>query len=196
MNLLPKFLIKKHSDWKVSIISPLLKKNEKVLDFGCGDLSFAKKLRDVSQIDIQGVDVIDTISPDKMLRYTKYDGKILPFKDNSFDTVISFYVFHHCDDPEQLLQECVRVAKKKIIIGESTFRSVLEIPGMRFVDWLANVIKFQGISLPYKFYSLNEWMQIFKKNNLKFVSMYEITKKPLSLLPIGKSYVFVVEKNN
>jgi len=43
-------------------------------------------------------------------------GEYLPFKDRSFDEVISDQVLEHSSIPEQFVQECIRVAKKRVTI--------------------------------------------------------------------------------
>jgi SAM-dependent methyltransferase len=40
-----------------------------------------------------------------------YDGWNLPFLSNSFDTIVSFEVFEHVFNPEQILSEIYRVLK-------------------------------------------------------------------------------------
>ena len=40
----------------------------------------------------------------------------LPFKDKSYDTVYSSHVLEHCEDPDKVLLETVRVAKKVFML--------------------------------------------------------------------------------
>ncbi len=86
----------KNASWKEKEIGALLSKNETILDYGCGDLMFARKLRESNKtLKITGVDVVSAPRI-KGIKFIKYSGEKLPFKDNSFDTVVSVYVFHHC----------------------------------------------------------------------------------------------------
>lgn len=185
--------IKKSVDWKTNILFPYLRKSEKVLDFGCGDLSLSKSLKSISpSLQITGVDVADFKNKPKNVRFVAYDGKKLPFKNDSFDTAISFYVFHHCEDAIASLEECLRVSKRVIIV-ESIYRHPLEVPFMRFVDWIYNRFKSQSVPLSYQFLSYEDWRRAFAKNKLKIVSSKKIKQIFLpSIFPIGISYVFEV----
>lgn len=187
--------VKKNINWKVNILFPYFKGSEKVLDFGCGDLSLSKSLKSVfPSLKITGVDVLNFNNKQKNAKFILYDGKILPFKDNSFNTVICFYVFHHCSDVTASFNECLRVAKRVIIV-ESVYRHPLEIPFMRLMDWIYNRFKSDSVSLSYQFLSYRDWIEVFAKNKFKVVSSKKIKQIFLpSVLPIGISYVFEVAK--
>lgn len=187
--------VKKNINWKVNTLLPYFKGSEKVLDFGCGDLSLSKSLKVVSpSLQITGVDVADFQNNQTNIEFIKYDGKKLPFRDNSFDTAISFYVFHHCEDAIASFKECLRVAKR-IIVVESVYRHPLEVPFMRLMDWIYNRFKSESVSLNYQFLSCRDWIEIFTKNKLRVISSKK-TKQIFfpSILPIGTSYVFEIAK--
>lgn len=190
-------IVKKSIDWKANILLPYLKKSENVLDFGCGDLSLSKSLKAVSPtLQITGVDVADFKNKNKNIKFILYDGKTLPFKNNSFDVVISFYVFHHCDDVIASLRECLRVGKRVVII-ESVYRHPFETPFMKFMDWIYNRFKSESIPLSFQFFSHKDWMRIFIKSNLKVISSKKIKQIFLpSFLPIGISYLFEIKKKD
>ncbi|HYL65390.1 MAG TPA: class I SAM-dependent methyltransferase [Candidatus Methylomirabilis sp.] len=46
-------------------------------------------------------------------------GSALPFKDASFDVVCEFAVLHHVPDPNAVVKEMLRVAKKAVLISDS-----------------------------------------------------------------------------
>jgi SAM-dependent methyltransferase len=48
-------------------------------------------------------------------------GEALPFRDGSVDTVLLSLVLHHCRDPDGVLAEALRVARRRVVITESTF---------------------------------------------------------------------------
>ena len=181
----------KRSRWKFNILKPYLYNSETILDFGCGDLSLARYIaRNLKKTIITGVDVIGTSSTEsgKNVHRVKYDGKKIPFGDNSFDTVIAFYVLHHCFDLTNAVAECTRVSRKRILIVESIPLSPLEVPFMKFFDWLYNVVKFDNTPLPYRFHTVNQWKKIFKKN--KFSSTVVMHPKSYEdYLPFGKLYL-------
>jgi ubiquinone/menaquinone biosynthesis C-methylase UbiE len=78
-----------------------------ILDVGCGKLA----LGDVN-IDI---DSTHKSAPNFVLAHAAY----LPFRDNSFDTSLSYHVIEHMLQPQEcymLVKEMVRVTKKKVVI--------------------------------------------------------------------------------
>lgn len=83
---------------------------ESVLDFGCGTKPYRKFFKADRYIGVD-VDVpeegTDTGKPDII-----YEGKILPFEDNSFDMILSSQVFEHIYDIKTSINEIYRVAKK------------------------------------------------------------------------------------
>lgn len=188
-------IVKKSIDWKVDVLLPYFKKSENVLDFGCGDMSLSKSLKTASPtLQITGVDVADFKNKDKSIKFILYDGKKLPFKNNFFDVIISFYVFHHCENVVASFEECLRVGKRVIVV-ESVYRHPLEIPFMKFMDWIYNRFKSESIPLSYQLFSYKDWVRIFTNNRLKVISSKKIKQIFFpSFLPIGISYVFEVTK--
>lgn len=185
--------IKKNSEWKVKSIVPYLKKNEKILDYGCGDFSFAKSLKkDIPSLRISGVDVVDFPEMKKPFPFYKYDGKKLPFKNNTFDTVIAFYVFHHTHDARDAFRECLRVGKR-ILFVESVVRNEFERPLMNLTDFLYNKWKSEDIPFTYQFLSFNDWNNVFKKEKVKNISCI-IVKSGLPLLSFGEQVLFNIRK--
>ena len=47
------------------------------------------------------------------------DALHIPFKDNTFDAVVSFDVMHHVSDPRQMAREMVRVSRGRLLLTES-----------------------------------------------------------------------------
>ncbi len=171
-------------------------KKETVLDFGCGDLSFAKALKKKRpKLQISGVDVVDFHNRDKNVSFICYDGKKLPFKDKSFDTIIVFHVLHHTEDAKKYFKELVRVTKKRILLVESVARSAIDFPGMRFMDWVFNIWKSEKVPMTYQFFRKNEWYNLFDKNNLsvKLEKDMEIAPIP-KFFPTGRSTLFELIK--
>lgn len=187
----------KNLAWKVKLLTPYFSQRETVLDFGAGDLTFAHRLKKENpQLSISGVDVVNFKEKPTDIPFYQYDGKMLPFKDRTFDTVIAFYVFHHCDDALFAFNECFRVAKKRVIFVESLPRTKFEVYPMRLMDWFYNIWKPEKIELPYQFYPLDTWKKIFRKQKVSLNSLKEISDTPLSFLPIGRSYIFEVTKRS
>ena len=99
-----------------------LASGSKILDFGCGAgrLSQWTLFKDHHYFGIdQSEEMIATSKKyfgiNKYLRFDLYDGKTLPFEDNSFDCVIAIWVLQHIiddDDLQNLMNEFARVLRK------------------------------------------------------------------------------------
>jgi len=173
-----------------SEILPFLEDTKKLLDFGCGDMSISDYLRSNSKrINIVGIDTVDYNMTD--MKFMKYDGRKIPFKNESFDTVIAIAALHHCKNPRFMLKECVRVAKNKVIIFEDIYNNMLEEFLTKSVDWIGNHLESSYVDIPFNFLSLEEWKREFEKNKLKISCMKRVY--PLPFLP-SKHYIFCLEK--
>lgn len=190
------FIKNTNANKKVQILNDFFRKREKVLDFGCGDLSLASFLKQAKPLlSITGVDVVNFGIKPKGINFLVYNGKKLPFKNNSFDTTLSFYVLHHCKDAKSSFSECVRVTKKRLIIVESVVRNRMDLPFMKFIDWLSNIWKGEKVSLTYQFLSYSDWRKLFKEKSLKVKKEIKFNNS-LSIFPFGQSYVFELIKKN
>lgn len=112
-------------EYKVRIIRQELNGNKKVriLDLGCGDgLSavFFKKYFPGMQYD--GLDIskesihqAEQKIQKRNISFRMYDGKTIPFDDDSFDIILIACVLHHVpyDEHYGLLKECQRVLKER-----------------------------------------------------------------------------------
>jgi ubiquinone/menaquinone biosynthesis C-methylase UbiE len=81
-----------------------------ILDVGCGDAVFVwgrSPPKNVVCVDIE------------VYRHThvRLDANMLPFRDNSFDTVLLMEVLEHVDDVERVLKEALRVAKDVVLVS-------------------------------------------------------------------------------
>lgn len=98
--------------WKaVQACAPKFKGH--LLDVGCGRKPYRRFLLDNNYIsEYTGLDIEsaivyeDDIKPDFI-----WDGKTMPFKDNSFDTLMATEVLEHCPDPKLIIYEMKRVMK-------------------------------------------------------------------------------------
>ena len=97
-----------------------IKKNDKVLDIGCGNGRFLEVTKG-KKIHYEGVDSSESFIKQAQKTYgdigvfTKADALALPFKDTLFDVAVSFGVLHHIPSKKfrnQFLKEAHRVLKK------------------------------------------------------------------------------------
>jgi len=83
----------------------------RVLELGCGDGARTTLFYDVSST--VGIDVFNRVSPQRRDKFGFFlaDATKLPFKAESFDSVVSFDVVEHIWDDEQFVNEAFRVCK-------------------------------------------------------------------------------------
>lgn len=130
----------------------------KVLDVGCGHAHVTKALQEMfPHISFVGVDVL--VRPNTAIPVVAYDGKTLPFEDKSFDAVMTIDVLHHTDDPVATLKECVRVARRFVLVKDHISDSFYDDIRLRFLDWFGN--RPFGIPMTYEYLSSKEWKAAF-----------------------------------
>lgn len=104
----PYYIIRKHLLYHISKNAPSLQ--GKMMDFGCGTKPYKPLFTNVSEyigVDYNGEghshkdENIDVM----------YDGKKIPFPDNTFDSILSSEVFEHIFNLEEILDELNRVLK-------------------------------------------------------------------------------------
>jgi ubiquinone/menaquinone biosynthesis C-methylase UbiE len=107
-----------------------------VLDVGAGDCRLAARLQQKLGCTVVPVDVEDFNRTD--LKLTLYDGKHLPFADDSFDAVLLTFVLHHAEDAAAVLSEVRRVSRDRVIVLEDVTTSWWDRQMFRgFHRWLA-----------------------------------------------------------
>lgn len=94
-----------------------MKKGDRVLDVGCGTGIFLARIAQTYQADCTGVDIsrksITTAKRWKspQLHFKVAEATQLPFKNESFDYVLSFDALEHIRDQSKALSEMVRALK-------------------------------------------------------------------------------------
>jgi ubiquinone/menaquinone biosynthesis C-methylase UbiE len=142
-------------------ILPFLKKEDKVLDFGCGTCSIWKYLADRGY-NLTGVDI------NNLSLYQKYQPEIiqegrLPYEDNQFDVAIIYTVLHHTKDPKSVLLEVKRVAKRLIVV-EETYKNSFQKYLTFIMDSLTN---WEFLGHPHTNKTEQEWTNLFTEIGLK-----------------------------
>lgn len=193
---IPQAIKNKNVQYKTSIIKNFITNNQKLLDFGTGDLMLAQKLKTLKRgLDITGVDTVDFKPKPNNIKFKLYNGKKLPFAKNTFDTVLSFHVFHHCLNPLLSIKECVRVSKNKLLVVEPVYRLKTEVYLMKLMDFFYNFWKDQKINLSYNFMSKSQLETLFISNGTKIIKCFEVDTFP-KWIPIGRTYLYLLKKIN
>ncbi|MBW2978259.1 class I SAM-dependent methyltransferase [Candidatus Woesearchaeota archaeon] len=147
------------------ILIPYLRGSKTVLDIGASCGRLAKNIQ--HKLDIKFVGVDTHIQPKTFIPIKKYDGKKLPFKDNSFDCVMIIDVLHHDKNPQKIIEEAKRVSKKHILIKDNYWDNRIDFLLLKYADYIGN--KPYGVNLPYKFLNIKSWQELIKNNNIAIV---------------------------
>jgi SAM-dependent methyltransferase len=103
--------------------------------------------------------------------YVVYDGAALPFGDRAFDTTLLLLVLHHCDAAEAVLDEAVRVTRRRLIVTESVYRNRLDRFWLRALDGRFNRLRHGGrMAAPLAFRTDPEWQALFASRGLRPVA--------------------------
>jgi ubiquinone/menaquinone biosynthesis C-methylase UbiE len=92
-------------------------KNSHILDIGAGSGMSIFPLKNVGYKNLQAIDIDDynkELFESNGIKFSKINAETekLPFEDNTFDAILSFYVIAHLSDPANYLNEIYRVLKK------------------------------------------------------------------------------------
>jgi SAM-dependent methyltransferase len=136
----------------------LIPAGARVLDVGCGNGLLARLLQQQRpDLTVSGIDVL--LQEPRYIPVEQFDGKIIPYGDNSFDVVMFVDVLHHADDPMELLREGVRVTRRTLVIKDHPLNGFLAGPTLCFMDWVANAR--HGIALPHQYWPREKWFRAF-----------------------------------
>jgi len=167
----------------VEMLSKLLSSPAEVLDVGSGDGSIALAIQNrAKDLRFHCIDVL--VRPDVALPVQKYDGVTFPVTDSSKDYVLFVDVLHHTPDPQILLNEAARVTRKYIVIKDHNANGLCSRATLRFMDWVGNA-RF-GVSLPYNYWTHQQWQEGYKTAGLKVVSQIDT----LGLYPSWSNWLF------
>lgn len=171
-------------------IGAMLPAGAQMLDVGTGDGQIAKMIGERQDgTVVQGIDIMEreTIH----IPVTLFDGTTIPMDDNSVDVVTFVDVLHHTDDPQILISEASRVARKFVIIKDHLSENKFDHLTLRAMDWVGNAP--HGVVLPYNYASRRDWDQWFARAGLatdRFVTDVPLYPAPISWV-FGRKLHFI-----
>ena len=140
-------------------------KKGKILDVACGTGFYfdVYPQKEIYGIDISEEMLLQAKEKKKVKNVLVADAKKLPFKDETFDVVISTRFIMHTPDYEEVIKEMKRVVKK----GGSI---ILDFPNKYSFSFLPTKIRIiKGKLRHYNFFTIHDIEEIAKKNNLNII---------------------------
>ncbi|REH39023.1 methyltransferase family protein [Paraperlucidibaca baekdonensis] len=154
-----------------------------ILDVGAGTGELASALQHLrKELVFSGVDVL--VREKTLIPIESYDGLHLPFSDKSIDAVMLIDVLHHCEEPLLVLQECIRVARKGVLIKDHVSESRWQHCVLAFMDWIGN--RAHKVALPNNYWSNQQWQNAMLLSGAKIVKKIDI----LPLYPVALAWLF------
>ncbi|MCH7977140.1 MAG: class I SAM-dependent methyltransferase [Bacteroidetes bacterium] len=143
--------------------------SSRVLDLGAGEGFVGEVIQHDTGAQVSLVDVVDFNRTE--LPLSMYDGKLLPFGDDTFDLTVLVFVLHHAEDAEQTLREAMRVTDGPIIVMESVYESAWQQRLLARLDRLANRLRSGGRMASQEehlhFRTDAEWRAVFERLGLR-----------------------------
>ncbi|MDY0354896.1 MAG: methyltransferase domain-containing protein [Sedimentisphaerales bacterium] len=92
-----------------------------------------------------------------------YDGRRIPYADDSFESSMAIFMLHHTEDAEVTLCELTRVTRRTLVVFEDVLPSHNMLLIQIFKDILNNYF-FEGPALQHK--TELEWEELFTRLDL------------------------------
>lgn len=141
----------------VGAIIPHLRQHDRVLDVGCGNGTLGRALLDAQAspagLVVEGLERV--VRGGEPIKVHAYPGGAMPFADGAFDVVIVADVLHHEPDPDALMRECARVARRSVIVKDHQIAGVLAQARVSFMDWAANAP--YGVPCLFRYNTPTQW---------------------------------------
>lgn len=167
----------------VEVIAPRLPDSARVLDVGSGDGAVGLLLqRARPDLRVIGLDV--RVRPGAAIETLPFDGRRIPFADETFDAVLLVDVLHHAEDAEALLGEAARVARDRIVIKDHDRTGIGAFATLRIMDWVGN--RGHGVDLRYRYLAEEEWHRLFERLGLRV----DLWDRRLRLYPWPFRWIF------
>jgi SAM-dependent methyltransferase len=154
-------------------IVPHLREGDRVLDVGCGVGALGRAILDSPDcppgVTVLGLERVRR--QNEAIEVQEYDGVTIPHFDDSFDVVILADVLHHEPDPHRLIDQCVRISRRLLIIKDHRLAGPFAHSRITLLDWAANAP--YGVPCLYRYNTPDQWRQWLHQHRLQPVEQLE-----------------------
>ncbi|MGD2124673.1 MAG: class I SAM-dependent methyltransferase [Desulfobacteraceae bacterium] len=148
-------------------IVSFLQAGDHVLDVGCGSGALGRSIIESPscppQVKVTGLEKIRR--GEEFTVVESYDGQQIPYPNDAYDVVILADVLHHARDPDNLIDECSRVARRLLIVKDHKVEGFLAKQRISIMDWASNMQ--YGVPCLYNYNTLEKWKHWFERHRLE-----------------------------
>ncbi|HEY3020253.1 MAG TPA: class I SAM-dependent methyltransferase [Solirubrobacteraceae bacterium] len=157
-------LLRRYAEGQAAALAPLVV-GRRVLDVGAGEGYLGAALSRRVGVRVCSVDVGGFGRAGGL--YVVSDGARLPFPAMAFDTTLIVLTLHHCEDPERVLAEAVRITRARLLVVESVWRDGRDLFWLRLLDGPVNRLRHDGAMAPATgFRRAEQWERLFDAHAL------------------------------
>jgi SAM-dependent methyltransferase len=126
-----------------------------LLDVGAGTGQIARRVGEqAGAARVEGVDVL--VRGETEIPVRSYDGRTLPYRAGEFEVVLLVDVLHHTADPRAVLRECLRVARRAVVVKDHFAFGPATSALLWAMDRVGN--HGPGVAITGRYFSLPEWV--------------------------------------
>lgn len=170
--------------YELDVVLKMLPSEGRLLEIGSGTGWQARALQDLGY-DVSGIDIpLSNLKDTRIWPVTDYDGRSIPFSDNTFDIVFSSNVLEHIPHIYEFQKEIQRVAKPRGIVIH-----VLPSSSWRFWSNITEILKKWRLPLVHGEHASNSFIEIYYFSRWKWSCLFRNTGWKIEALnPVGLFY--------
>lgn len=156
--------MRRNSAARFAAVRPFLR-GQTLLDVGAAEGYIGECAAQQAAMAVRLVDVVDLNRTQQP--FDLYDGSELPYGDKTFDTVMVLLTLHHCADPDRVLAEVWRVARRRVLVTESVYRTRAGRRMLHIMDLAFNGFRSEGnMPVALNFRTVPQWREAFEEAGL------------------------------